>query len=568
MNTRALDGAVYNEVVDAWMIPRADPYSLENFQRAYDKLAAGRSTQRLSKAQAADFTPAKKLAPTRYALRIYPKIEEEQWQVETMRDVQVSYIPFSFSQLTPDELVKAERSKTRSTANIFPEKSPYTVTYNYTESTDGGPTGPQTFQLPILYTVWPVHKPLPADLEYKMDYEVFLPRASSLNKEVGRILGGEAIAMTQGGATRAFASTMSLQNVRVNGNVYTEDDQLDKNVPLENFIIRHQNGSSITESVVSLSGYYSLDVDMYIPGSPLPTINVPLTFVYQDPYSFTPRWRITSSSSTHALTVSKTVQYPPGASPVQYWNDVVLTSSSRQENEILRAVSYFYNNQNNFNRSSISTPVRIIANSEPNSNLNSIGGTFGYPSTINIYNKGVSNGEVIGTTMHELGHFTHYQGSNLYSSSDEFLKEAFACYVSWYLGQEYYKSVGWIHPGGDTMIVGDTYQTWYKTYDYSYIWNGKPFFSNWYSPLFIDLTDNYNQGENNKYPANYPNDKIQGISPSSIWSIVTTSAYWNTGSQQQQYRQKIVDLVRAFPNYLNWIDDFDEWTRNHPVRTK
>ncbi len=129
--TRSLDGAVYNEVVDAWMVPQADPYTLANFQAAYDKLAAGTSVQTLSKAQAAEFTPAKKLKPTHYALKIYPKTEEEQRRVEMMNDVQVAYIPFDWVQLTPEEAGKAEQSKARSAANTFPEKSPYTITHDY-----------------------------------------------------------------------------------------------------------------------------------------------------------------------------------------------------------------------------------------------------------------------------------------------------------------------------------------------------------------------------------------------------------------------------------------------------
>ncbi len=154
MRTRALDGAVYNEVVDAWMIPQADPYTLANFQAAYDNLAAGKSAQTLSKAQAAEFAAAKKLAPTHYALKIYPHDEEEQWRVEMTEDVQVAYIPFDWVQLSPEEGEKAAQAKTRSAAaNTFAEKSPYTVTYDYTDATDGGPTGPVTYQLPILYTV-------------------------------------------------------------------------------------------------------------------------------------------------------------------------------------------------------------------------------------------------------------------------------------------------------------------------------------------------------------------------------------------------------------------------------
>ena len=146
MRTRSLDGAVYNEVVDAWMIPQPDPYTLENFQRAYDKLAAVKSTQKLTKAQAVEFSSAKRLEPTHYALKIYPRNEEEQWQVEMMEDVQVAYIPFCFARLTREEAEKLPQAQTKAVgtaaakAFTFAEKSPYTVTYQNDSVTDGGPT--------------------------------------------------------------------------------------------------------------------------------------------------------------------------------------------------------------------------------------------------------------------------------------------------------------------------------------------------------------------------------------------------------------------------------------------
>ncbi len=176
--TRSIGGAIYNEIVDAWMIPQKDPYTLENFQKAYDNLATKKSSQTLSKSQATEFVAGKKLKPTHYALKIYPHTEEEQWRVEMMEDVQVTYIPFHYTQLTQKEVAKLHLSKTKSVAaNSVIEKSPYTVTCEDYYTTDGGPTGPVTYQLPILYTVWPITKPIPDDLEYVVDYEIFLPYA-------------------------------------------------------------------------------------------------------------------------------------------------------------------------------------------------------------------------------------------------------------------------------------------------------------------------------------------------------------------------------------------------------
>ncbi len=115
--TRAISGAIYNEVLDLWMMPRP-----------------GAQTFAATTGQ-----------PTHYALKIYPKTEAEQREIEMMKDVQVAYIPFDYVQLTQQEVEQV--AHTRSAATTFAERSPYTVTYDNVESTDGGPTGPQTYPL-------------------------------------------------------------------------------------------------------------------------------------------------------------------------------------------------------------------------------------------------------------------------------------------------------------------------------------------------------------------------------------------------------------------------------------
>ena len=82
--TRSLENAVFNEGAQAWMVPQKDPYTLENFQRAYDNLLSGNTTQPLTRSEVASFANAEPLQATHYCLKIYPKDEHEQWQVERM----------------------------------------------------------------------------------------------------------------------------------------------------------------------------------------------------------------------------------------------------------------------------------------------------------------------------------------------------------------------------------------------------------------------------------------------------------------------------------------------------
>ncbi len=152
---RSLDGAVYNETVDAWMIHKADPYTLANFQVAYDNLATGKSKQPLSKSLSAQFDPARKLSPTHYALKIYPKTEEEQWQVEMMEDVQVAYIPFCYTKLTQTEVKKLPQTQTKvvgmeaARTFTFSEKNPYLHRHPRLHLLHGRrPNGPADFPTP------------------------------------------------------------------------------------------------------------------------------------------------------------------------------------------------------------------------------------------------------------------------------------------------------------------------------------------------------------------------------------------------------------------------------------
>lgn len=269
IRTRSLEGAVYNEVTDTWMIPQPDPFTLENVQRAYDNLASGKSRQLLTRTEAAEFSELERLKPTHYALNIYPRNEEEQWRVEMMKDVQLKYMPFDYVRLTHEEAEKVARTK--SAANTFAEKSPYTVTYNYANVTDGGPTGPVTYQLPVLYAVWPVDKPLPTDLEYVVDYEVFLPpqedaktRAgalvSQLSEEAMPILLGEAYALARGGSAQTNASSAFGNSFIAWGEINTFDNVLGRKVPVDNLKITYDDGSYISSTYSAPSGIFSIIV--------------------------------------------------------------------------------------------------------------------------------------------------------------------------------------------------------------------------------------------------------------------------------------------------------------------
>ncbi len=57
-----------------------------------DNLIFGNSSQPLTSMQIEELSTKLQLEPTHYALKIYPKNESEQWQIERMSDVGFTYV--------------------------------------------------------------------------------------------------------------------------------------------------------------------------------------------------------------------------------------------------------------------------------------------------------------------------------------------------------------------------------------------------------------------------------------------------------------------------------------------
>jgi hypothetical protein len=88
-----------------------------------------------------------------------------------------------------------------------------------------------TYQLPVLYTVWPVDKPLPDDLEYEMDYEVFLPRSTANTTSAGVLAALESEALTLASGVQRVVQYYAWP---IEGTITTYDNTLGYNVPMVN----------------------------------------------------------------------------------------------------------------------------------------------------------------------------------------------------------------------------------------------------------------------------------------------------------------------------------------------
>lgn len=497
-----IDKALYHEQTQSWVAPRKDPYALENVRAAYAKIASNRSVEPLSSALRVQFSSdANLLQPTHYALKVYPRTEAEQSSLELMEDIKVAYIPFDYAQLTESETETLTRTRSDAT---FPDSTRYTVVYENMESTEGTVSSP-SYTMPILYVVWPCHKPLPAELDYQLDYPVFLPYADddaitrsgvSLSDQAMQILEQEAVNQAWGISSKPLTRAALLRT----GYWYHYDNKVKRDVPMHNLKVRFQAGSSIMETYVQANASFT------VPSGVLPSASISMVTQH-------PRWNITYEGSTSPISLTMG-EYQRESDLRQLKFRPIL--STYHVFETHRAANYFYNCSHSAPiRYVASLPIRIEVSS--NSTGPNLGEFYSGPSYsdryIVIYNHAKYDHAVIcGTVLHEIGHYIHclLRGdTNNYRITSQLIRESFASYVGWHVGEVYYcPHLGYVKPSSNWNedITLNNRQNWVGTS------------GNCYSPMFVDLIDTYTQAGAYDY--------IEKVPHSVVLRIVQDCARW------------------------------------------
>lgn len=503
----SLEEAVYHEGVGAWIVPQKDPYALENFQQARDNLLA---VGVLARSGGSSGTRA--LEATHYALKIFPRNEDEQWEIELMDDVEVSYIPFDYAGLTEQQAQELESAASRASERpVFTDTSPHVVTYDEVQQTiDEGAEERVSHTMPILYAVWPVGKPLPEDKDYEMDYEVFLPFGEAQSRGTAtlsgtdlRLLEDEAIRLALGdSASPATAATRS-DEVVLSGEFETWEVLRELWIPIPRIKVKFHLGSNIVETDADENGYFSITAGS-IPA------DASWDIVFQSP-----QWKITRENSTIPKNFFQGDVYQN-----TFWSDTtthIRTTVQAVDATIINTLNYFYYVNHNITKWEIPGGIRIIAHNETNPNYN---GLFTYTSSgscyITVYrNNTIDRNRLMGTVFHEMGHFVHFKERGDFTrmkNVDRFLQESFASYVGWSLTEKFYEDLGYT-PSRD--ISGQGRQSWRQTMTGA---------SGWYSPLFVDLDDDFNQAV--QYASTYNQDKIKGSYSATIMRIARESTDW------------------------------------------
>jgi hypothetical protein len=515
---RSTEGALWHEGIEAWIVPQADPYALDNVRAAAAGLAARGETRAVA------------VAATHRALRIFPRTEDEQWEMEKTRDITLSYIPFDRLALTEKEAEELEQEARTTRAGdrpLFEEPGAHTDPYGETVTiidsldvklADDVLDIPEEEKLPVLYAVWPVDKALPDGYDYETDYEVWLPaaavqtRGGAMDAATARDLENEAIRLALGDAAAADAATRAggartRAGTTLSGEFWEWEALREVQAPVPNVRVKFHLGSNIVETTADEQGRFSVTADA-IPAA------ASWDIVFQ-----TPEFKVTRNTST----VPKF--FVQGNVYQSNWWSADETHVSHKigtfDAAIIRALSYYYYTPHELSKWTVPDGIRVIAH---NNSSGSYNGLFTYSSLgvsyITVYRNNTSNVNfLMGTVLHELGHFVHFRERGGYANmkvTDRFLAESFASYSGWWLTERYYRELGYEKSPGED-ISGQARQTsWRSTTsgDWGY-----------YSPLFVDLVDDYNQSARGDA---YNDDRVKLTSPATIMRIAKESDTWES----------------------------------------
>lgn len=395
---------------------------------------------------------------THYGIKFFPKNYEELARVNETEGVQVSYIPFGYRP-APHKMQEINKMNP---FPVFEERNNHIYQYQGQMSLDSK-DGRSVFSddsfdvtLPVLYAIWPKDIPIPDPVDYQICFSIRF-----VNKEV---------------QTKAESWPYHVYNAEF----YTSDSFLNGILSLPNLKVLISNGLLSSAEYTNSQGVANI-IPFYLGCSDDEAADLDITVVLE-----TPKWMIAQNNNTTPIHIylGKLGDLWSTPNTTHYF----YLSSPSKEIEVHRAVDYYFNENHvlssGINSSEQGTIFYVFTQSaNPNPSYPAMT-TFplGYIHPYVVVNSAEYStpNDCIGSVLHELGHIRHYY-NGVYDSSNNYLKESYASFVGWRLGEDYYLSKGYVKPSEGSYVNWQSRQSWI------------PLFDNIYTPFFIDLQDDYNQ---------------------------------------------------------------------------
>ena len=370
------------------------------------------------------------LSPTHYALRIVPHDMNQLHILERDSSLIISYYPFEFEPISEEP----DTSNGSCRSNNLIEEC------NETSVVDENS--------PVIYPIyvyWPISRSIPLDVEYDYCYDAFLPD----NLDV--------------------RSTIT-------GRLMTYDNRLGSVVPLGNIKLKYYQYYVFTKTTYTdENGYFTLKNA---------TGSKPLSVILNND-KFAVRDSITSNIIS--ISLGNLENY------VSSMNYAYIAMSNSFSLDVFKAASYYFYSSNGLlsqvtRYDATGSSLDIYAINHSGEYLGCFyNHTTPYVCIWNGYNPGYYDGassKIFGTVLHELGHATNRAtvGQSQMINTDKVIKESFASFFGWYNVKEYYSRIAVSHSIVNEICTQGR-QSWYP---------GTSSNIN-YTPLFIDLYDDYNQ---------------------------------------------------------------------------
>ena len=432
------------------------------------------------------------LSPTHKAIRIMPTDIRQLHDIEKDSSLLILYHPFNYKRIDDD---------------VVPSKAILSI--QQTEGYECNECGDVEISIEIypIYVFWPINREIPQSIHYEYYYDAYIPTVNDNNRYYPSIQG-RLMAYDNRLLDYMPIGNADLQYYRNNQNlaITASDDDgyfslLDAqqntsvNIVLQNdrFTVR----DSITTNAASV---FVSDISSYITNN-YASINLPTTFildVFKAAQYYFMGW--------NSLLNQVTSYYSTGDEI-----DIFAVNGRDLENGYLGCFDHTY------------VPCIVIWNPYVNTYLG-------------------ASSKIFGTVSHELGHATHYatDGHIQMINTDRVIKESFALFFGWYQVKEYYSSII-VSDNSVNTICTQGRQNWTQSSTSLY-----------YTPLYVDLFDNFNQKDS--LGVQYNKDAISNVPISAILGASLGFISF------QDVEDQLYDYVGTYYSMINYEDFIEPYS--------
>ena len=448
-----------------------NPYSLKNMQSAYESLTSNLGLK-----------SAEVLEPTHYYVRFLPKDTSEYNALKADTTLTLFCYPLDC------ELSEGDFYHDKS----LPENQ---ITWQYTK-------------VPISYVFGRVHYEILEELYIPVETEVGdLKSGSSLSwynllDESMKITGNLDKEITiQNESNDAHLKGLFPSKWNPSATILVWDDVLGKSIPLVGAKVKARHWLHWDTEITNSDGYAKLE-----------------KFRYSVNYSIV--WERAHWDIRDGWTIQAYYNGPNGKR--SHWDLNITSGKSLSYATIHRAAHRYYYGNNLGLRPPLTT-LKIAYLDEKGDNINgdywswtSVSPTILNTVLPNIRIYGYDSGgkrktnEIYATASHEMAHAAHcdWMGNVQYWQATKYMRESWAVAVGWSLTTQEYSD------------LNANFSTSFSSNLNRQMWNANSS-SKAYSPLFIDLVDDFNQQV--RYGKSYPNDIVTGYTMNSLNKILLKS---------------------------------------------